>query len=570
MSSANRGDFFLYEQLCALENIASQYTAGREACPGIRKTAEEIASQRYSVAVVGEFKRGKSSLINALLGTDILPTDILPTTAAVIRVVYGTEQQIVVQFRDGHSEGRTLTELTDFATKLSKQQEETALSIREVVVSYPSILCKNHIEILDTPGLNENESMSEVTLSVIGEVDAAVMVTSAREPLSLTEQDLLLDLIAQPGIRHIVFAVTFIDDFKTEAQKDRVIDYVGSRIRDEALPRAETRFADTPGLLEKARSILTAPDLYGVSSQQARAGFTSDDEDLIEESRLPKFKEDLLALLTAAQTADLPPKTRAVADQVAADLPKWRDGELERIAAEQEQLEATRRYIEHAQGAAVRLFQRMDADLERYGLYADGVYTPELERVLLKEFITALAALTGSDNTTPKIRKAVQNAADRVRDVFLAQGAHLEKQIGDEMARAQADFTALRSPAMESDELGRRLDAWRSKAVFPTFQMDKNKLLPAGELKGVNVIPTVKSGLVDAIKVYGSELTRYIASWRLEFFRQVNEDRARYPTEALDRAEQALRAQSAALEFNYDQHLQKVQKIQTDLKEETT
>ena len=91
-------EFFLHEQLCALENIAKQYPQGMDCSQRIRKTSDQIISQVYRVAVIGEFKRGKSSLINALLGADVLPTDILPMTAAINRVLYGEKKQITIRY----------------------------------------------------------------------------------------------------------------------------------------------------------------------------------------------------------------------------------------------------------------------------------------------------------------------------------------------------------------------------------------------------------------------------------------------------------------------------------------
>ena len=136
-------EFFLHEQLCALENIAKQYPQGLDCSQRIRKTSDQIISQVYRVAVIGEFKRGKSSLINALLGADVLPTDILPMTAAINRVLYGEKKQITIHYRDGRTEDRSVEELIDFGTKYDVQRGERAKTVQEIVVHYPSVFCKN-------------------------------------------------------------------------------------------------------------------------------------------------------------------------------------------------------------------------------------------------------------------------------------------------------------------------------------------------------------------------------------------------------------------------------------------
>ena len=54
----------------------------------IKETIEKTSDEHFEVAIVGEFKRGKSTLINALLGQEVLPADVLPATATLNRVTY--------------------------------------------------------------------------------------------------------------------------------------------------------------------------------------------------------------------------------------------------------------------------------------------------------------------------------------------------------------------------------------------------------------------------------------------------------------------------------------------------
>ena len=139
-------EFVLHEQLCELEDIANFYPAGKEHAKRFREAADRIVSRLFRVGVIGEFKRGKSSLVNAIIGAEVLPTDILPMTAAVTRVTYGTQRRILIQYKDGSQEERTLEELIDFATKYDPEKERTAAKIREIQVTYPSVFCKNHID----------------------------------------------------------------------------------------------------------------------------------------------------------------------------------------------------------------------------------------------------------------------------------------------------------------------------------------------------------------------------------------------------------------------------------------
>ena len=62
------------------------------------------AGEHFEVAIVGEFKRGKSTLINAILGQEVLPADVLPATATLNRVTYSKDPYVVVEYKDGSSE----------------------------------------------------------------------------------------------------------------------------------------------------------------------------------------------------------------------------------------------------------------------------------------------------------------------------------------------------------------------------------------------------------------------------------------------------------------------------------
>lgn len=564
-------EFNFYNQLCVLDDIAAQYTQGKSACAEIRANAERISSHLYRVAVIGEFKRGKSSLINALIGASVLPTDVIPLTAAITRLTYGTKQAIIVRYKDGRSEEKTVDELIDYATKYDQQREKTAESVREIEVKYPSVLCKNHIEILDTPGLNDNESMSEVTLSVLGEIDAAIVVISATKPLSITEQNLILDLIGQEGIRHLIFVVTFLDTLADEEEKDRMLSFIQGRLQKDLLARAEKAAEGDPALLKKARGILSSPDLFGVSSRQAMQGFTNDDRKLLKESRFPAFKEELLALLTAAQSEDIPPKLERITGMVESALPRWHEYEV-RLLAEQEATAQRRRqawqfYIEHSKEELTRAFQEMDAALEKKGLSSStGIESAGLERVLVKYFAKQLSALTQETTTHETISRALESAKREVEKDLERLQSSINRWILAAEENVMSKFDGMRRMA-ELPECGldRRADVAREHPI-PSFSWTKDPFPQVADLKGVNVMATVKPAIHQSLLDYGKALNQNIAFWRMTLLRQNTEDKnALGGIEELDGALDAINMQKNALEFNYLQHMEKVRNIRQSI-----
>lgn len=155
----------------------------------IDEILKRIETQVFSIAIVGEFRRGKSTFINTLIGKDILPSDILPTSATLNRVTYGVKPAVKILFKDGHEEEIPIDKLSDYVTKLTPESEKTAGTIQESIVYYPVPYCQNNIDIIDTPGLNDEQGMTDITVSVLPQVDTAILVIASHAPLSEVERD---------------------------------------------------------------------------------------------------------------------------------------------------------------------------------------------------------------------------------------------------------------------------------------------------------------------------------------------------------------------------------------------
>src|SRR5450755_369443 len=83
----------------------------------LRAGRARLAQARFNLAVLGEFKRGKSTLINALLGRDVLPTGVVPLTSMVTVIRHGPRERLIVHYRDGRETEHPVSELSRFATE---------------------------------------------------------------------------------------------------------------------------------------------------------------------------------------------------------------------------------------------------------------------------------------------------------------------------------------------------------------------------------------------------------------------------------------------------------------------
>ena len=109
-----------------------------------RATLDELrsrmAGQRLRVLVAGEAKRGKSTLVNALLGRSLLPMGVTPLTAIATTVRYGRANSATAVFRDGHAEGFPLSALDDLVTERGNPGNRRRLASVTVAADAPMLI----------------------------------------------------------------------------------------------------------------------------------------------------------------------------------------------------------------------------------------------------------------------------------------------------------------------------------------------------------------------------------------------------------------------------------------------
>ena len=145
------------------------------------------------VCVVGEFKNGKSALINAVLGTAICPVDDDLATSAVTVVRYGDPPSAEVHRRDGVDrviESIDPGAIADWAQEAPSRERRRDVELVEVRV--PSPLLASGLTLVDTPGVGGlNAGHAAATLAFLPSADALVFVTDASAELSAAELEFL-------------------------------------------------------------------------------------------------------------------------------------------------------------------------------------------------------------------------------------------------------------------------------------------------------------------------------------------------------------------------------------------
>ncbi|MEH2205965.1 MAG: dynamin family protein [Nostoc sp.] len=275
----------------------------QQSISSIDDVLQRIEEKTFWVAVVGEFKRGKSTFINALLGQEILPSDIEPCSATLNRVTYSLNSYVEVEFIDGEKEKIAIDELANYVTKLTPEAEAKAATVKEAVVYYPATYCKNNVDIIDTPGLNDDPSMTGVTLSVLPRVDAAILVIMAQSPVSEVERDFLENKLLTNDLGRVIFVVTGIDRCNRPGDADKVIASVKKRIREYVLERAAQQWGENSAEYEVYLKKIGDPKVFGLSAYQALEAKHSKDDELLAESRFVEFEKALEQFLVRERGA---------------------------------------------------------------------------------------------------------------------------------------------------------------------------------------------------------------------------------------------------------------------------
>ncbi|MDH5203958.1 MAG: dynamin family protein, partial [Nitrospirota bacterium] len=161
-------------------------------CP-FEELKEKIQDNVFNLVVLGQFKRGKTSLINALLGTEILPTAVVPLTSIATILKYGEALRIKVYFNDGRMTEIRPESLSQYVTEKGNPKNEK--NVQEVIITYPSPYLKDGVRLIDTPGVGSiYQHNTDVAYQYLPKSDAALFLLSVDQPVSQAELDFLKDV----------------------------------------------------------------------------------------------------------------------------------------------------------------------------------------------------------------------------------------------------------------------------------------------------------------------------------------------------------------------------------------
>ena len=173
-----------------------------------RELAARVSEGRFYVACVGQFKRGKSTLINALIGAPVLPVGFIPVTAVPTVIRFGERQRARVRARDGSWREIAIPELGDYVSE--EHNPENSKGVVGVEVFVPNPLLEAGMCLVDTPGLGSVfTGNTAATEAFIPHIDAALVVVGADPPLA-GEELALVEAVAR-NVQDLILVINKAD-----------------------------------------------------------------------------------------------------------------------------------------------------------------------------------------------------------------------------------------------------------------------------------------------------------------------------------------------------------------------
>ena len=241
--------------------LASQIRSFREV---LRKQGDErrlsrcetlmvkLAEDRFTLAVLGQFKRGKSSLMNSIIGLELLPVGVLPLTSAITILRFGPSERLLIQRRNWSMlQEVPVSRLVDYVTEKGNPGNREQVSAAYLELPLPFL--RRGLEFVDTPGIGSSiAANTATTFDYLPQCDAALFVTSAEAPLNQVELEFLREVRRHAA--KMFFVVNKID-LLGAGERIEVLDFVRRVLREQSGIEAERVFpvSAQQGLAAKLR-----------------------------------------------------------------------------------------------------------------------------------------------------------------------------------------------------------------------------------------------------------------------------------------------------------------------------
>lgn len=279
----NSGLLELMKQISSMSSKDKRYPKTSEA---FNTAYEHLGHPSYDIVVCGEVKKGKSSLLNAIIGQNILPVDTNVATSQVFRISNSDAESFSLVFTDGTTQPISREQLEVFGSQVKANQNGGTdfgnRILSHIQVNVPVQFLPAHVNLVDTPGLGAVYKSHEwLTQNYVKRAAAVLFVFEATQPMVELERTFInkvLDITP-----HVMFVMTKIDT-------------VMPSVWTAQLNRIEESLATV-----FAKRNLPAPTVFPISSKALMNAAEEDEKDFkmenIRKSMYPVVKDELMSMI---------------------------------------------------------------------------------------------------------------------------------------------------------------------------------------------------------------------------------------------------------------------------------
>ncbi len=273
--------------------VAVLKTLGPEQSSYVPKFEElkgRLLEGRFHLAVLGQFKRGKSTLLNALLGAEVLATSVVPLTAIPTFLSWSAQRRARITFSDTKPpEDRAFPDDGPLHDFLAAYVTETGnpknhLNVSHVEVFLPAAILQKGVVLIDTPGIGSTfRHNTEATLNFLSQCDAALFIVSADPPVTEVEIEFLKQV--RTKVPHLCFIMNKVD-YLDPAERATALEFFGR-------------------VLESQGGLTPPAGIFPVSARRGLKGRLEKDPGLWKESGLERLEAYLINFLATEKSRAL-------------------------------------------------------------------------------------------------------------------------------------------------------------------------------------------------------------------------------------------------------------------------
>lgn len=252
----------------------------------------------FSIVVMGDFKRGKSTFINAILGKQVVPSNVTPETVTINRIFYGETPEREAVLTNGMRIRLEAEELG--RAQLEQLMERLPAPVETIDIREP-LESLREISIVDTPGMGDVlKQFDEQVHSYIARADAVIYIASALAPLSETEQTFLSGILRPQSFSRLFLVVNMADCLDSGEDIRRVKALIEERVRAVSVNTAVFAVSALDELCRKLGKKRPNPELAHALEDGFRALYTAMQDDIllqkeaIQSQRLVAISRDML------------------------------------------------------------------------------------------------------------------------------------------------------------------------------------------------------------------------------------------------------------------------------------